>query len=92
MSGLVVTKADTTRTDMHCSQKVYCLEGKRDTIASTVINIWMGSMENTCTGVMRSVGESPRLGVGRGWGLRGGDKGDRDGSPEKVLSQLSLEG
>lgn len=33
-------------------------------------------------------------GVGvEGWrGLKGGDKGDRDGSPEKVLSQLSLEG
>lgn len=51
-----------------------------------------GKQGNTCTGLMRSVGGSPRVGVGGGWGLRSGDKGDRDGSPEKELSQLSLEG
>ena len=71
MSGLVVSKADTTRSDMHRSQKAYCLEGKRDTIASTVINIWMGSREDTCAGVMRSVGKSPQLGVGGGVGVEG---------------------
>ena len=26
-------------------KKAYCLEGKRDAIALTVINIWMGSRE-----------------------------------------------
>ena len=51
-----------------------------------------GKQGNTCTELMRSVGRSPRLGVGGGWGLRSGDKRDRDGSPEKELSQLSLEG
>lgn len=31
----------------------------------------MGSREDTCAGVMRSVGKSPQLGVGGGVGVEG---------------------
>lgn len=48
-----------------------------------------------CPGLVRSAGRSLWLGVGVGAGEGlggGGDKGDRDGSPEKVMSELTLEG